>query len=60
MLEDVEGSGSSFSPRLAVNYLFNPSTACARSILEAVRSPGMYENDVDWSFHRVRHPTPAP
>ena len=32
MLEDVEGSGSSFSPRLAVNYLFNPSTACARSI----------------------------
>lgn len=32
MLEDVEGSGSSFSPRLAVNYLFTPSTACARSI----------------------------
>lgn len=32
MLEDVEGSGSSFSPRLAVNYLFNPSTVCARSI----------------------------
>lgn len=26
---------------------------------EAVRSPGMYENDVDWRY-RVRHLTPAP
>ena len=32
MLEDVEGSGSSFSPRLAVNYLFNPPAQPARGL----------------------------
>ncbi|MEX6785043.1 TonB-dependent receptor plug domain-containing protein [Pseudomonas aeruginosa] len=59
MLEDVEGSGSSFSPRLAVNYLFNPQHSLRAVYSEAVRSPGMYENDVDWRY-RVRHLTPAP
>ena len=50
MLEDVEGSGSSFSPRLAVNYLFNPQHSLRAVYSEAVRSPGMYENDVDWRY----------
>lgn len=59
MLEDVEGSGSSFSPRLAVNYLFNPQHSLRAVYSEAVRSPGMYENDVDWRY-RVRHLTPTP
>lgn len=59
MLEDVEASGSSFSPRLAVNYLFNPQHSLRAVYSEAVRSPGMYENDVDWRY-RVRHLTPAP
>jgi iron complex outermembrane receptor protein len=41
MFEDSQLIGSSLTPRVAVNYLINP---------EAIRSPDMFENNVNWSY----------
>lgn len=58
MLEDDQLSGSSASPRIALNYLITPRHSLRAVYSEAVRSPDMYENEVDWSY-RVRNITPA-
>ena len=57
MAEDDQLSGSSVSPRLALNYLINPRHSLRAVYSEAVRSPDMYENDVNWSY-RVRNLSP--
>jgi iron complex outermembrane receptor protein len=57
MLEDDQLSGSSLTPRLAVNYLITPRHGLRAVYSEAVRSPDMYENNVDWRY-RVRNLQP--
>jgi len=54
MVEDDQLSGSSVSPRIALNYLLTPRHSLRAVYSEAVRSPDMYENDVNWSY-RVRN-----
>lgn len=57
LLEDDQLSGSSVSPRVALNYLITPRHSLRAVYSEAVRSPDMYENEVNWSY-RVRNITP--
>lgn len=57
MLEDDQLTGSSLTPRLAVNYLITPRHGLRAVYSEAVRSPDMYENNVDWRY-RVRNLQP--
>lgn len=57
MLEDDQLSGSSLTPRIAVNYLITPRHGLRAVYSEAVRSPDMYENNVDWRY-RVRNLQP--
>ncbi|MDH0292424.1 TonB-dependent receptor [Pseudomonas sp. GD04087] len=57
MVEDDQLSGSSVSPRIALNYLITPRHSLRAVYSEAVRSPDMYENDVNWSY-RVRNLSP--
>ncbi|MCP1649872.1 TonB-dependent receptor plug domain-containing protein [Pseudomonas nitroreducens] len=57
MVEDDQLSGSSVSPRIALNYLITPRHSLRAVYSEAVRSPDMYENDVNWSY-RVRNLAP--
>lgn len=58
MFEDTQLSGSSLTPRLAVNYLITPRHGLRAVYSEAVRSPDMFENNVNWSY-RVDNLTPA-
>nr|WP_189662274.1 TonB-dependent receptor [Pseudomonas sp. RW10S2] len=57
MFEDSELSGSSFTPRVAVNYLITPRHGLRAVYSEAVRSPDMFENNVNWSY-TVKNLTP--
>lgn len=57
MLEDSRLSGSSLTPRVALNYLINPRHGLRAVYAEAVRSPDMFENNVNWSY-RVKNLTP--
>ena len=50
MFEDARLSGSSLTPRVAVNYLINPRHGLRAVYSEAVRSPDMFENNVNWSY----------
>ncbi|MBF8730946.1 TonB-dependent receptor [Pseudomonas guariconensis] len=50
MLEDSRLSGSSLTPRMAVNYLITPRHGLRAVYSEAVRSPDMFENNVNWSY----------
>lgn len=50
MFEDTRLGGSSLTPRLAVNYLVTPRHGVRAVYSEAVRSPDMFENNVDWSY----------
>lgn len=50
MLEHDSNNGNSFSPRLAVNYLFTPAHSIRAVYSEAVRSPDMFENHADWQY----------
>nr|WP_205340443.1 TonB-dependent receptor [Denitrificimonas caeni] len=50
MLEHDSSNGDSFSPRLAVNYLFTPAHGLRAVYSEAVRSPDMFENSADWRY----------
>ena len=50
MFEDTRLSGSSLTPRIAVNYLINPRHGLRAVYSEAVRSPDMFENNVNWSY----------
>lgn len=57
MFEDSELSGSSLTPRVAVNYLITPRHGLRAVYSEAVRSPDMFENNVNWSY-TVKNLTP--
>ncbi|ANI56002.1 TonB-dependent receptor plug domain-containing protein [Pseudomonas sp. DR 5-09] len=50
MFEDTQLIGSSLTPRFAVNYLFNPRHSLRAVYSEAIRSPDMFENNVNWSY----------
>ncbi|HWD32099.1 TonB-dependent receptor plug domain-containing protein [Pseudomonas caricapapayae] len=58
MFEDTKLSGSSLTPRLAVNYLITPRHGLRAVYSEAVRSPDMFENNVNWSY-RVNNLSPG-
>ncbi|MHC8306878.1 TonB-dependent receptor plug domain-containing protein [Pseudomonas sp. PB3P13] len=57
MFEDTQLIGSSLTPRVAVNYLINPRHGLRAVYSEAIRSPDMFENNVNWSY-RVTHLRP--
>jgi iron complex outermembrane receptor protein len=50
MFEDSQLIGSSLTPRVAVNYLINPRHGLRAVYSEAIRSPDMFENNVNWSY----------
>lgn len=50
MFEDTQLTGSSLTPRVAVNYLITPRHGLRAVYAEAVRSPDMFENNVNWSY----------
>ncbi|MNJ09429.1 Colicin I receptor precursor [compost metagenome] len=58
MFEDARLSGSSLTPRVAVNYLITPRHGLRAVYSEAVRSPDMFENNVNWSY-QVNNLSPA-
>lgn len=58
MFEEDRRSGSSLTPRLALNYLITPRHGLRAIYSEAVRSPDMFENDANWR-HRMDNLTPA-
>lgn len=57
MFEDSRLSGNSLTPRVAVNYLITPRHGLRAVYSEAVRSPDMFENNVNWSY-TVKNLTP--
>ncbi|WP_237886391.1 TonB-dependent receptor plug domain-containing protein [Pseudomonas sp. PGPR40] len=50
MFEDTRLTGNSLTPRVAVNYLINPRHGLRAVYSEAIRSPDMFENNVNWSY----------
>lgn len=50
MFEDTQLIGSSLTPRVAINYLITPRHGLRAVYSEAIRSPDMFENNVDWSY----------
>ncbi|UVL87791.1 TonB-dependent receptor plug domain-containing protein [Pseudomonas sichuanensis] len=50
MYENAQLSGNSLTPRVAVNYLITPRHGLRAVYSEAVRSPDMFENNVNWSY----------
>lgn len=50
MFEDSQLIGSSLTPRVAVNYLINPRHGLRAVYSQAIRSPDMFENNVNWSY----------
>jgi len=50
MFENTQLIGSSLTPRFAVNYLINPRHSLRAVYSEAIRSPDMFENNVNWSY----------
>ncbi|HEN8799491.1 TPA: TonB-dependent receptor [Pseudomonas putida] len=50
MFEDSRLSGNSLTPRVAINYLITPRHGLRAVYSEAVRSPDMFENNVNWSY----------
>ncbi|WP_028622826.1 TonB-dependent receptor plug domain-containing protein [Pseudomonas sp. Ant30-3] len=50
MFEDTQLIGSSLTPRVAINYLINPRHGLRAVYSEAIRSPDMFENNVNWSY----------
>ncbi|WP_160106593.1 TonB-dependent receptor plug domain-containing protein [Pseudomonas izuensis] len=50
MFEDSRLIGSSLTPRIAVNYLINPRHGLRAVYSEAIRTPDMFENSVNWSY----------
>lgn len=57
MFEDTRLTGSSLTPRVAVNYLITPRHGLRAVYSEAIRSPDMFENNVNWSY-QVTNLTP--
>ncbi len=50
MYENDRLSGDSLTPRVALNYLITPRHGLRFVYSEAIRSPDMQENNVDWSY----------
>lgn len=50
MFEHDELSGSNFSPRIALNWLFVPEQSLRAVYSEAVRRPDMFEQRAVWSY----------
>ncbi|MGP6421751.1 TonB-dependent receptor plug domain-containing protein [Pseudomonas putida] len=50
MFENTQLIGSSLTPRFAINYLINPRHGLRAVYSEAIRSPDMFENNVNWSY----------
>ncbi|MHC8370936.1 TonB-dependent receptor plug domain-containing protein [Pseudomonas sp. MDT1-85] len=50
MYEDTQLTGNSLTPRVAVNYLINPRHGLRAVYSQAIRSPDMFENNVNWSY----------
>ena len=50
MFEHDELSGSNFSPRIALNWLFVPEQSLRAVYSEAVRRPDMFEQNAVWSY----------
>ncbi|WP_369987295.1 TonB-dependent receptor plug domain-containing protein [Pseudomonas xanthosomatis] len=50
MYEKSQLSGNSLTPRVAVNYLITPRHGLRAVYSEAIRSPDMFENNVNWSY----------
>ena len=50
MFEETQLTGNSLTPRVAVNYLINPRHGLRAVYSEAIRSPDMFENNVNWSY----------
>ena len=59
MFEDTRLSGNSLTPRVAVNYLINPRHGLRAVYSEAIRSPDMFENNVNWSYRVTNLSSPA-
>jgi iron complex outermembrane receptor protein len=57
MYERSQLSGNSLTPRVAVNYLITPRHGLRAVYSEAIRSPDMFENNVNWSY-TVKNLTP--
>ncbi|CAG8870987.1 Vitamin B12 transporter BtuB [Pseudomonas fluorescens] len=58
MFENTRLAGSSLTPRMAVNYLITPRHGLRAVYSEAVRSPDMFEDNVNWSY-RVNNLSPT-
>jgi len=54
MFEDTQLIGSSLTPRMALNYLITPRHGLRAVYSEAIRSPDMFENNVNWSYQVTR------
>ncbi|MCJ8167771.1 TonB-dependent receptor plug domain-containing protein [Atopomonas sediminilitoris] len=50
MHEHDDLSGSSFSPRIALNWLLHPDQSLRAVYSEAVRRPDMFEQKAEWSY----------
>ena len=59
MYEDTHLSGNSLTPRVAVNYLINPRHGLRAVYSEAIRSPDMFENNVNWSYRVTNLSSPT-
>ncbi len=59
MYEDTHLSGNSLTPRVALNYLINPRHGLRAVYSEAIRSPDMFENNVNWSYRVTNLSSPA-
>nr|WP_256254700.1 TonB-dependent receptor [Pseudomonas agarici] len=59
MYENAQLTGDSLTPRFAVNYLINPRHGLRAVYSEAIRSPDMFENNVNWSYRVTNFDSPT-
>ncbi|WP_017902711.1 TonB-dependent receptor plug domain-containing protein [Pseudomonas asplenii] len=59
MYEYTQLTGDSLTPRFAVNYLINPRHGLRAVYSEAIRSPDMFENNVNWSYRVTNLDSPT-
>ncbi|ROZ80490.1 TonB-dependent receptor [Pseudomonas neustonica] len=51
MYEDSQLVGDAFSPRVAMHYFITPLHSLRFVYSEAVRTPDMYENNINWTYN---------
>ncbi|UUQ66179.1 TonB-dependent receptor [Pseudomonas fuscovaginae UPB0736] len=59
MYEYTQLTDDSLTPRFAVNYLINPRHGLRAVYSEAIRSPDMFENNVNWSYRVTNLDSPT-